>query len=74
MNKHNEKKEERIAQKALAKEFITDLHGMEEYEKAEKISRALFTDEIYSLSKSDILNALDGVPTFIINDYWFTSK
>ena len=33
-----------------------------------KISKALFTDEIYSLSKEDILGALDGVPTFDIVD------
>jgi tyrosyl-tRNA synthetase len=64
MKKHNQKPEERIAQRTLAKEFITDLHGSEEYEKAEKISKALFTDEIYSLSKNDILSALEGVPTF----------
>ena len=68
MKKHNEKPEERIAQRTLAKEFITDLHGKEEYEKAERISRALFTDEIYTLSKDDILGALEGVPTFNLND------
>ncbi len=68
MKKHNEKPEDRIAQRTLAKEFITDLHGKEEYEKAERISRALFTDEIYTLSKDDILGALEGVPTFNLND------
>ncbi len=68
MKKHNEKPEDRIAQRTLAKEFITDLHGKEEYEKAEKISKALFTDEIYSLSKEDILSALEGVPTFSLNN------
>ena len=67
MKRHNEKPEERIAQRTLAKEFIIDLHGKEEYEKAEKISKALFTDEIYSLSKEDILGALEGVPTFKLN-------
>ena len=68
MKKHNEKPEERVAQRALAREIIVDLHGKEEYEKAEKISRALFTDEIYSLSKEDILGALEGVPTFDVKD------
>ena len=68
MKRHNEKPEERIAQRALAKEFITDLHGEEEYLKAEKISKALFTDEIYSLTKEDILGALEGVPTFTLNN------
>ena len=67
MKKHVEKPEERIAQRTLAREFITDLHGSEEYEKAEKISKALFTDEIYSLTKEDILKALEGVPTFKLN-------
>ncbi|MBR5662982.1 MAG: tyrosine--tRNA ligase [Bacilli bacterium] len=68
MKRHNEKPEERIAQRALAKEFITDLHGEEEYLKAEKISKALFTNEIYSLTKEDILGALEGVPTFKLNN------
>lgn len=68
MKRHSEKPEDRIAQRTLAKEFITDLHGAEEYEKAEKISRALFTDEIYSLTKEDILGALEGVPTFKLNN------
>ena len=68
MKKHNEKPEDRLAQRTLAKEFITDLHGEEEYLKAEKISKALFTDEIYTLSKGDILGALEGVPTFKLNN------
>jgi len=68
MSKHNSKPEDRIAQRTFAKEFITDLHGKEEYEKAEKISKALFTDEIYTLTKEDILGALDGVPTFKLNN------
>ena len=68
MKRHDEKPEDRIAQRALAKEFITDLHGEEEYLKAEKISKALFTDEIYSLTKEDILGALEGVPTFKLNN------
>ena len=68
MIKHNEKPEDRLAQRTLAKEFITDLHGEEEYLKAEKISKALFTDEIYTLSKEDILGALEGVPTFKLNN------
>ncbi len=68
MKKHNDKPEDRVAQRTLAKEFITDLHGSEEYNKAERISKALFTDEIYSLTKDDILNALEGVPTFKLNN------
>ena len=64
MKKHSEKPELRLAQQTLAHEFIKDLHGEEEYQKAEKISKALFTDQIYSLTKDEILDALQGVPTF----------
>ena len=68
MSKHNAKPEDRLAQETLAHEFICDLHGEEEFDKAKKISKALFTDEIYSLSKEDILGALEGVPTFSLKD------
>ena len=61
MLKHNEKKELRIAQKTLAKCIITDLRGKEEYEKALKISEALFTDKINTLTKEDIVNNLNTV-------------
>jgi tyrosyl-tRNA synthetase len=42
MKKHNEAPENRLAQKTLAKEFITDLHGKAEYEKVQKIIDVLF--------------------------------
>jgi tyrosyl-tRNA synthetase len=42
MKKHNEAPENRIAQKTLAKEFITDLHGKAEYDKVQKITEILF--------------------------------
>jgi tyrosyl-tRNA synthetase len=63
-----EKPEERIGQKALAREIITDLHGKEEYEKALKISESLFTDKITELSANDILNNMKDVPNFIIKE------
>ena len=44
MKKHNETPEKRLAQKTLAKEFITDLHGQAEYEKVQKIIDVLFWD------------------------------
>ena len=44
MEKHNEAPEQRIAQKTLAREFITDLHWKAEYEKANKIAEILFWD------------------------------
>ena len=68
MKKHNEKKEERLAQKTLVKEFITDLHGKEEYEKAVKISEALFSGKVKELSKEEILMGFKDVPSFEVKN------
>ena len=68
MKRHNEKKEERIAQKTLAKEFITDLHGKEEYEKAVKISEALFSGKVKELSKEEVLIGFKDVPSFAVEE------
>ena len=65
--KHNESPERRLAQKTLAKEVITFLHGKEEYEKAVNISQALFSGDITKLSVSEIKDGLKEVPTFIID-------
>ena len=53
MKKHNESPEERLAQKTLAKEFITDLHWQAEYEKVQKIIEILFGnwDKLELISK-----------------------
>lgn len=56
--------ETRIAQKALAREVVTDLHGKVEYEKAERISTQLFQGDFASLTVSDIMEGLSGVPHF----------
>ncbi len=65
--KHNEKPEDRIAQKTLAREVITFLHGKEEYKKALYISECLFTEKITDLSADDIISSFNGVPTININ-------
>lgn len=52
--KHNECPEKRIAHQALAKEIITDLHGEEEYNKAVKMSEALFSGNVKDLSANEI--------------------
>ena len=52
--KHNENPHLREAHKALAHEIITDLHGEEEYNKAVKMSEALFTGEFTGLNDKDI--------------------
>jgi len=68
MDKHNKEPHLRIAQKALAKEVITDLHGKEESDKAEMMSRALFTEEINNLSCEDILNNFKDMEQVILKE------
>ena len=63
LKEQNEKPESRIAQKTLAKEIITDLHGEEEYNKAIRISDALFSGDIKELSEDELKEALKDVPT-----------
>ncbi len=58
----------RIAQKALAKEVITFLHGSEEYNKAQMMSEALFTEKINELSSDDILNNFKDMEKFSLNE------
>ena len=67
MNKHNEQPELRIAQKELAKQIITDLHGSEEFEKAIRISEALFSGDINNLSVNEIEDGLKDVPSFEVD-------
>ena len=59
---HTEHPEKRIAQEALAREIITDLHGREEYEHAVDISRKLFAGEYAGLDLRDIRSAFRGAP------------
>ncbi len=68
MDKHNKEPHLRLAQKTLAYEIIKDLHGVEEYESAKKISEALFSGNIKDLSSSQIEDGLSQVPAFEIND------
>ncbi|MBQ8872159.1 MAG: tyrosine--tRNA ligase [Bacilli bacterium] len=65
---HFEKPELRLAQKELAKGVITFLHGSEEYEKAVKISEALFSGNIKELSLKDIKEGFKDVPTIEIKE------
>lgn len=61
---HTEASYLRIAQKALAKEIITDIHSAEEYEKAVKISENLFNGNIKKIPAKDLIACLNGVPMF----------
>ena len=66
--KHKQAPEKREAHKALACEVITDLHGKEEYEKAVKISEALFSGNIKNLNKDEILMGFKDVPSFEVKN------
>ncbi len=54
----------RIAQQRLAEAVITDLHGMEEYKKALKISQCLFSGNIKDLKVDEIMLGLKDIPNF----------
>ncbi len=66
--KHNENPELRLAQKTLAKEVITFLHGADEYKKAEMMSEALFTEAINNLSSKDILDNFKDMEKIILKE------
>ncbi len=52
----------RVAQKALAKEMTTMIHGQESYEQAVKLSEALFSGQIANLTKEEIEVVFEGLP------------
>ena len=66
--KHKEHPELREAHKILAREIITDLHGTEEFEKAVRISEALFKNDIKNLSIDEIEEGFKNVTSFDINE------
>jgi len=61
----------RICQKRLAEEITTFVHNKEAYETAVNASKILFgkstKDELLKLSKQDIQEVFEGVPTFQIS-------
>ena len=61
---HDKARELRTAQKRLAKEIITFLHGEEEFNKAVRISEALFTEKINELTADEIIENMKGVASF----------
>ena len=65
---HNKTPELRLAQKTLAREVITFLHGEEEYNKAVKISEALFNGNIKELSYDEAKDAFKDVPNFKLEE------
>ena len=65
---HNKQPEARTAQKILAREVITFLHGEDEFNKAVKISEALFSGDIKKLSLDEIKDGFKDVTNFDINE------
>ena len=74
MVKQNEAPHLRIAQKTLAKEIITDLHGEEEFNKALNISECLFSEKIWNLSSDEIINNIKGIKRWNIMNYIMEPK
>jgi tyrosyl-tRNA synthetase len=59
----NAARHERLAQKILAREVVTLVHGEEAYKQALNITEQLFAGNIKALSARDLKQALNGVPT-----------
>ena len=68
MKEHNEAPHLRLAQKTLAREIITDLHGKESFEVALKISESLFSGDIKDLSVNEIEQAFNGIEPYNISE------
>lgn len=58
--KWQDEPEKRLAQKTLAKEMTTLIHGQEGYQQALNITEALFSGNLASLSKKELEMAFDG--------------
>lgn len=66
--KHTAEPHLRLAQKTLAKEIISDLHGAEAYYEAEKVSKMLFDGDLRSISVDDLKIGLKDVPHYDIQE------
>lgn len=67
MKKHNAQPELRLAQKELAKQIITDLHGEDSFNRALSISESLFSGDIKSFTSKEVEDAFKGLVPFEIN-------
>ena len=57
---------ERLAQKILAKEVVTFVHGQTAYQEAVKITEQLFAGHIKSLSAKELKQGLSNVPNYAV--------
>lgn len=58
---------ERLAQKVLAKEVVTLVHGATAYEQAVKITEQLFAGNIKNLSATELQQGLNNVPNYTVS-------
>ena len=58
----------REAQKVLAKELVTFVHGVAAYNQAVKVTEALFNGEIKNLNASEIRVGFKDVPSITLNE------
>lgn len=58
---------ERLAQKVLAKEVVTLVHGEEAYHQALNITEQLFAGNIKNLSASELKQGLSNVPNYSVD-------
>ena len=66
MKKHLEHPELRTAQKTLGHEIVKDIHGLEEANRAVKISEALFNGNVKDLTEKEINDVFKGAPSIEI--------
>ena len=66
--RHKENPHLREAHKRLAEEIITDLHGKDEYDKAVRMSEALFKGEFNNLSKEEIEEVFSGYKKILVDN------
>ncbi|GBD66653.1 tyrosyl-tRNA synthetase [Tetragenococcus halophilus subsp. halophilus] len=63
----NQAPETRVAQKALAKDVTTLVHGQKGYEQAKRISEALFSGSVKELNTEELDQAFGGVPAYEVD-------
>ncbi|MFS1663911.1 tyrosine--tRNA ligase [Streptococcus sp. zg-JUN1979] len=59
---------ERLAQKTLAREVVTLVHGKDAYQEAVNITEQLFTGNIKALSVAELKQGLKNVPNYAVQD------
>ena len=59
---------QRLAQKVLAKEITTLVHGKEAYEQALRVTEALFSGKVHELSLEEIEMGFEGIPSVEITE------